>query len=131
ALIRAIAALAGDLGLTGDEALGVGIVRKALEQPARFIAENAGLDGAVVVAKIARSKEPNHGYNAETGQWGDMLAFGVIDPTKVTRSALQNGASVAGLLLTTEAIVVEKKEKKPAPAGHDEHGPGMGGMGMM
>jgi chaperonin GroEL len=129
ALIRAAKALDA-LKLTGDEALGVGIVRRALEQPARWIAENAGLDGAVVVSKIQKSTDPKFGYNAETGEWGNMLTMGIVDPTKVTRTALQNGASVAGLLLTTEALVAEIKEKKkPAAAGHhDEHG--MGGMGM-
>src|SRR4051794_14402586 len=116
-LIRAAKALDA-LKLTGDEAMGVGIVRKALEQPARYIAENAGIDGAVVVSKIQKSKEANFGYNADTGAWGDMFAAGIVDPTKVTRSALQNAASVAGLLLTTEAIIVEKKTKK---AGGDDH----------
>jgi chaperonin GroEL len=131
ALIRAAAALDA-LKLSGDEAFGVGIVRRALEQPARHIADNAGVDGAVVVSKIQKSKDAHFGYNAETSEWGDMLAFGIVDPAKVTRSALQNGASVAGLLLTTEALIAEPK-KKAEPAGHhDEHGgPGMGGMGGM
>jgi chaperonin GroEL len=131
ALIRAASVLAKNLDLSGDEAMGVGIVRKALEIPARSIAENAGLDGAVVVNKISRSDSPTFGYNAETGEYGDMFGFGVVDPVKVTRSALQNGASVAGLLLTTEALVAEKKEKKKEPAGHDHHDHGMGGMGGM
>jgi chaperonin GroEL len=132
-LIRAAKVLDG-LKLEGDEALGAQIVRRALEQPARFIAENAGLDGAVVVSKIQKSSEPNYGYNAETETWGDLVQSGVVDPAKVSRTALQNAASVAGLLLTTEAIVIEKKEKKAEPAGHhdDHHGMGgMGGMGMM
>jgi chaperonin GroEL len=131
-LIRAAKALDGGLGLSGDEALGVGIVRRALDVPARSIAENAGLDGAVVVNQIARNASPTFGYNADTGQYGDMIEFGVIDPTKVVRTALQNAASVAGLLLTTEAMVAEKKEKKK-DAGHDphDHGGGMGGMGGM
>ncbi|GIW87606.1 MAG: 60 kDa chaperonin 1 [Isosphaeraceae bacterium] len=128
ALIRAASVLAKNLDLTGDEAMGVAIVRKALEIPARSIAENAGLDGAVVVNKILRSESPSFGFNAETGEYGDLYAFGVVDPVKVTRSALQNGASVAGLLLTTEALVAEKKEKKKEPAGHDHHDHGMGGM---
>jgi chaperonin GroEL len=133
ALIRGAKALAGDLGLKGDEAMGVAIVRRSLDVPARSIAENAGLDGAVVVSKIAKGEGATFGYNAETGQYGDMYAFGVVDPVKVTRSALQNAASVAGLLLTTEAMIAEKKEKKKEPAGHDhhDHGGGMGGMGMM
>jgi chaperonin GroEL len=133
ALIRAATAVDG-LKLAGDEAMGAAIVKRAVEQPARFIAENAGLDGAVVVAKIRRSQEPTFGYNAETGEFGDLVKAGVVDPAKVTRTALQNGASVAGLLLTTEAIIIEKKEKKAAPAGHDDHhgmGGGMGGMGGM
>jgi chaperonin GroEL len=130
ALIRAAAAL-DTLKLDGDEKLGVGIVSRALAQPARYIAENAGVDGAVVVSKIQKAKEPNYGYDAELGQWGDMFTAGIVDPTKVTRSALQNAASVAGLLLTTEALIAEPK-KKAKPAGHhDEHGPGMGGMGDM
>ena len=95
--------------------MGAAIVRKAVEQPARSIAENAGIDGAVVVAKIQKSTDPHFGYNAEAGTWGDMFTFGIVDPTKVTRSALQNAASVAGLLLTTEAIIVEKKSKKGGP----------------
>ncbi len=103
ALIRAASA-AGDLKLTGDEGLGAAIVQKAVEQPARYIAENAGVDGAVVVSRIRKSTDPKFGYNAETGAWGDMFAAGIVDPTKVTRSALQNAASVAGLLLTTEAL---------------------------
>jgi chaperonin GroEL len=133
ALIRGAKALAGDLGLKGDEAMGVAIVRRSLDVPARSIAENAGLDGAVVVSKIAKGEGATFGYNAETGQYGDMYAFGVVDPVKVTRSALQNAASVAGLLLTTEAMIAEKKEKKKEPAGHDhhDHGGGMGGMGGM
>ncbi|RUL88469.1 chaperonin GroEL [Tautonia sociabilis] len=129
-LVRAAKVL-DDLKLSGDEDLGVQIVRRALEQPCRSIAENAGLDGSVVVNKLRRSSDPNFGYNAESGEWGDMFSFGVVDPAKVTRTALQNAASVASLLLTTEAIVIEKKEKKPAGGDphHDDHG--MGGMGMM
>ena len=131
ALIRAAATLK-DLHLSGDQALGVQIIKRACEQPARSIAENAGIDGAVIVNRIAKSTDSNYGYNAESGEWGDMFAFGVVDPAKVTRSALQNAASVAALLLTTEAIIVEIKEKKK-PGGdphHDDHGGGMGGMGM-
>jgi chaperonin GroEL len=133
ALIRAIASLSNSVA-KGDEALGVAIVRRALEQPARNIAENAGVDGSVIVSKILKSADAHFGYNAEAGTWVDMFAAGIVDPTKVTRSALQNAASVAGLLLTTEAIIVEKKEKKAGPAGHDDHhdhGGGMGGMGGM
>ena len=118
ALIRAAAAI-GDLKLTDDEALGADIVRRAVEQPARYIAENAGIDGAVVVNKIKKSNDPKFGYDAESGKWGDMFAAGIVDPTKVTRSALQNGASVAGLLLTTEALIAEPPKKKEA-GGHDD-----------
>jgi chaperonin GroEL len=108
-----------------DEQIGVDIVRKALSEPARLIAANAGQEGAVIVERLAREKK-NWGYNAETGEFEDLLAAGVIDPTKVTRTALQNAASIAGLLLTTEAVVVEKpeeKDKTPAMPG--------GGMGDM
>src|SRR5262249_20631884 len=127
ALIRAAAALDG-LKLAGDEQHGAEIVRRAIEQPARYIADNAGIDGAVVVSRIKKSSDPRFGYDAETGEFGDMFAAGIVDPTKVTRSALQNGASVAGLLLTTEALVAEPPKKKE-PAGHDPHHGGMGGMG--
>ena len=130
ALIRAAKAL-DSLKLSGDEAMGVNIVRKALETPARSIAENAGVDGAVVVSKIQKSTDANFGYNADAGTWGDMLAEGIVDPAKVTRSALQNAASVSGLLLTTEAIICEPPKKKDAGGGHDDHGGGMGGMGGM
>ena len=111
---------------TEDEKIGVEIVRRALEEPIREIAENAGVDGSIVVAKVKESKEKNFGYNAATDNYGDLVKAGVIDPTKVTRTALQNAASIAGLLLTTECVVVERKEEKPAwprpPGG------GMGGM---
>jgi chaperonin GroEL len=123
ALIQASVAL-GDLGLTGDEATGVGVVRRALLEPARWIALNAGAEGGVVVAAISDMK-PGHGYNAETGEYGDLIAQGVIDPVKVARSAVQNAASIAGMLLTTEALVTEKPEKEPADAGHG-HGHGHG-----
>jgi len=111
-----------DLGRTGDVATGVTVVRKALSEPARWIALNAGQEGSVVVAKVA-ALSPGHGYNAATGEYGDLIAQGVIDPVKVTRSAVQNAASIAGMLLTTETLVVEKpEEEKPAPA--DGHGHG-------
>jgi chaperonin GroEL len=109
-----------DLGRTGDVATGVGVVRRALSEPARWIAENAGQEGSVVVAKVA-SLPAGQGYNAATGEYGDLIAQGVIDPVKVTRSAVQNAASIAGMLLTTETLVVEKpEEEKSAPA--DGHG---------
>jgi chaperonin GroEL len=107
------------------EQIGVEIVRRALEEPMRMIAQNAGAEGSIVVEKVRASKDANFGYNAQTDNFEDLTQAGVIDPTKVARTALQNAASIAGLLLTTEAIVVEKKEEKPAPAAP---GGGMGGM---
>jgi chaperonin GroEL len=125
ALLRAQAAV-GRMKLTEDEKVGAEIVRRALEEPIRMIAQNAGAEGSIVVEKVRESKEKNFGYNAQTDEYEDLVAAGVIDPTKVTRTALQNAASIAGLLLTTEAVVVEKKEEKPAPA--MPPGGGMGGM---
>ncbi len=116
ALVHASGEL-GDLGLTGDEATGVGVVRRALLEPARWIALNAGAEGGVVIAAIA-DLPAGHGYNAETGEYGDLMAQGVIDPVKVTRSAVQNAASIAGMLLTTEALVTDKPEKEAAENGH-------------
>src|SRR5579875_1516461 len=117
-----IAADLGDIGKTGDEATGVQVVRSALSEPCRWIALNAGAEGSVVVSKIA-TLPAGHGYNAATGEYGDLIAQGVIDPVKVTRSAVQNAASIAGMLLTTEALVVDKpEEEKEAAAGHS-HGP--------
>ncbi|MBI4455409.1 MAG: chaperonin GroEL [Acidobacteria bacterium] len=116
-----------DLKPRGDEAVGVNIVRRALEEPLRQIAYNAGQEGAVIVGKVMEHKELNYGFNAETEQFEDLVKAGVIDPTKVTRIALQNACSVAGLLLTTEALVSEiPEEKKEAPMPHG--GGGMGGM---
>ncbi|HEY2855204.1 MAG TPA: chaperonin GroEL [Gemmatimonadaceae bacterium] len=109
-----------------DEQIGVEIVRRALEEPIRMIVQNAGAEGSLVVEKVRSSKDDAFGYNALTDTYENLVQAGVIDPTKVTRTALQNAASIAGLLLTTEAIVVEKKEDKPAPAA-----PGGGGMGGM
>jgi chaperonin GroEL len=125
ALIRAQSALEKIKG-TEDEKIGVEIVRRALEEPIRMIAQNAGAEGSIVVVRVKESKEKNFGYNAATDTYEDLVKAGVIDPTKVTRTALQNAASIAGLLLTTECVVVEKKEEKPAPAGPP--GGGMGGM---
>ncbi len=121
ALIQASATL-GDLGLSGDEATGVSVVRKALLEPGRWIAQNAGAEGGVVIAAVA-DLPAGHGYNAETGQYGDLIAQGVIDPVKVTRSAVQNAASIAGMLLTTEALVTDKPEKQQPADGHG-HGHG-------
>ena len=125
ALVRAQAALEKVKG-TEDEKIGVDIVRRALEEPIRMIAQNAGAEGSIVVARVKESKDKNFGYNAANDTYEDLVKAGVIDPTKVTRTALQNAASIAGLLLTTECVVVEKKEDKPAPAGPP--GGGMGGM---
>ena len=117
ALVQAASVLEGDLGLTGDEATGVGVVRRAAAEPLRWIAENAGERGYVVVSKVAEMA-PGHGLNASSGEYGDLIAVGVIDPVKVTRSALENAASIAAMLLTTEALVVEKPEEEEGEAGH-------------
>jgi chaperonin GroEL len=114
AFMRVLKAL-DKLDLTGEEKMGVNIIRRALEEPMRQIANNAGFEGSVVVQKVAEGKG-NFGFNAESGKYEDLLEAGIIDPTKVARFALQNAASVAGLLLTTEAMVAEKPEKKKAPA---------------
>jgi len=128
ALIRAQKALKTLKLAESDEQIGVDIVRKAIEEPMRIIVQNAGGEGSIVVEKIRQSKDNNYGYNALTDQYEDLVAAGVIDPTKVTRTALQNAASISGLLLTTEALIVEKKE--PAGSGAGSGGPpgGMGGM---
>jgi chaperonin GroEL len=128
ALVRAIPAVDALIKtLEGDEKIGAQIVRRSLEEPLRQIVANAGEEGAVVVAKVLESKDQHYGYNAATGHFEDLVKAGVIDPTKVTRTALQNAASIAGLLLTTEALVVEIPEPKSAPAGGG-HGGGMDGM---
>ena len=112
-------------GSDDDERTGVDILRRALEEPIRWIAQNAGAEGSIVVGRVKESKDKNFGYNAQTDKFEDLVVAGVIDPTKVTRTALQNAASIAGLLLTTECVVVEKKEKEKAPP---MPGGGMGGM---
>src|SRR6202171_4825080 len=130
ALLRCLPALE-KLKAEGDELIGINIVRRSLEEPLRQIAHNAGFEGAVVIGRVRESKEENFGFNAETGDYGDMVRMGVIDPAKVTRLALQNAASIAGLMRTTEALVAEIKEdeKKSAAAGGGPGGPGgMGGM---
>jgi chaperonin GroEL len=114
-------------GSDDDEKIGVEIVRRSLEEPIRMIAQNAGAEGAIVVGKVKESAKLNYGYNAQADEYEDLVAAGVIDPTKVTRTALQNAASIAGLLLTTECVVVEKKEKEKAPP-MPGGGGGMGGM---
>ena len=122
ALVHTAANL-GDLGLTGDEATGVDVVRKALFAPARWIAENAGAEGSVVVAKIAEMKF-GQGYNAATREYGDLVAQGVIDPVKVTRSAVRNAASIAGMLLTTEVLVADRPAEEPADSNGHGHSHG-------
>ncbi len=127
ALLRTAAAVA-ELKLEGDELIGANIVRRALEEPLRQIVGNAGEEGAIVVGRIKESKDNNFGYNAQSGKFEDLVKAGVIDPTKVTRTALQNAGSIASLMLTTEALVAEiPEEKKEAPMGGG-HGGGMGGM---
>jgi chaperonin GroEL len=131
ALVRCIPALE-KLKLQDDEAIGVGIIKRAVEEPLRQIAHNAGHEGAVVLGKIRESKDDNFGFNADSGEYGDMVKAGVIDPAKVSRLALQNAASIAGLMLTTEALVADIKEDDKAAAGggagHGAPGGGMGGM---
>jgi chaperonin GroEL len=122
ALIRAQKAL-DKLEVPEDQKFGVSIIRRAIEEPMRQIVQNAGEEGSIVINKVREGNKPNFGYNAATGEYGDLLEQGVIDPVKVVRSALQNAASVAGLMLTTEALVAEKPKEKEAPAGgHGGHG---------
>jgi len=130
ALLHALKVLKGLKADNSDIQFGVDIVRKAIQAPAKQIAENAGVDGAVIVGKLLESTDANYGYDAYEGVFCDLVAKGIIDPTKVVRTALQDAASVAGLLVTTEAMVAEKPEKKSAPAGGPDMG-GMGGMGGM
>ena len=115
-------------GADEDEKTGIAIVRRALEEPIRMIAQNAGAEGAIVVGKVKESGKLSYGYNAQTDEYEDLVLAGVVDPTKVTRTALQNAASIAGLLLTTECVVVEKKEKDKMPPMPGAGGGGMGGM---
>jgi chaperonin GroEL len=115
ALVHAVSVLKDSLGLTGDQATGVSIVRKAADEPLRWIAENAGHEGYVVVSRV---REQGEGFDAATGEYGDLVAHGVLDPVKVTRSALQNAASIASMVLSTDTLVVEKKEEETAEDGH-------------
>ncbi|CAN7213548.1 chaperonin GroEL [Pararhizobium sp. LjRoot255] len=117
-------------GANDDQTAGINIVRKALQSLVRQIAENAGDEGSIVVGKILESDTDNYGYNAQTGEYGDMIAMGIVDPVKVVRTALQNAASVAGLLVTTEAMIAELPKKESAGGGMPDMG-GMGGMGGM
>jgi chaperonin GroEL len=130
ALIRAAAKVLDKLKSTDDERAGIDIVRRAVELPLKYIASNAGFDGSIVVQRVKEAKNANEGFDAAAGEHTDLVAAGIIDPTKVTRTALQNAASVAALLLTTDALVSEIPEEKP-PAPGPGAGGGMGGMGGM
>jgi chaperonin GroEL len=130
ALVKAMRVLDKLAGDNDDQNVGINIVRRAIQAPARQIADNAGADGAVIVGKLVEDKSDTNGYNAQTGKFENLIKAGVIDPTKVVRSAIQNAASVAGLLITTEAMVSELPEPK-APAGPAPDMGGMGGMGGM
>src|SRR4030081_4009925 len=128
AFIRAQKALDNIKGLEGDEAVGVQIVRRAIEEPTRMLADNAGQEGALIVEEV-KARKGNEGYDVATGEYTDLVKAGIVDPTKVTRSALQNAASISGLLLTTEALVTELPEKEKSAGGPPGGGmPGMGGM---
>ena len=126
ALLRAAMALK-DIKGDGDEQIGIDIIRRACEEPCRQICGNAGHEGAIIVEKIRGEKNPMYGFNAGTGVYEDMVKAGVIDPTKVTRTALQNASSISALMLTTEAMICEIPEKKSAQGGGDHGGHG-GGM---
>ena len=129
ALIQAASALDGLKGANSDQDAGIAIIRKALEAPLRQIAQNAGVDGAVVAGKVRESTDKTFGFNAQTEEYGDMFKFGVIDPAKVVRTALEDAASVAGLLVTTEAMIADRPADKSNSGGGG--GGGMGGMGGM
>ena len=126
ALIRATSQI-GDLKLSGDEATGASIIISAIEAPLRQLSANAGLEGALIVEKV-KNASGNEGYNVASGEYVDLIEAGVVDPTKVTRSALQNAASISGLMLTTEALITDIPEPEPADAGHGHDHGGMGGM---
>jgi chaperonin GroEL len=130
ALVQAGKALEKLKGGNPDQEAGIAIVRRAIEAPLRQIAENAGVDGAVVAGKVRESKDTSFGFNAQTEEYGDMFKYGVIDPAKVARTAMEDAASVAGLLITTEAMVADKPEK-PGAGGGAPGMPDMGGMGGM
>ena len=130
ALVRAIAAVDKISGDNHEQDIGIGIAKRAMEEPLRQIVQNAGGEPSVVVAKV-REGSGNFGYNAANGEYGDMVELGILDPTKVTRYALQNAASVAGLMITTEAMIADlPKDEAPAGGGMPDMG-GMGGMGGM
>ena len=126
AYIRAIEDLKDLKGSNDDETTGIAIVARAIEEPLRLIVENSGIEGSIVIQKVKEGKE-DFGFNARTDKYENLYSTGVIDPTKVTRIALENAASVAGMFLTTECVLAEKKEENPAPMG----APGMGRMGGM
>jgi chaperonin GroEL len=128
ALLRAQKALKSLTLDDADEQIGVRIVERALEEPIRQISINAGVEGSIVVQKVRDADDKNYGYNARTDEYEDLVAAGVIDPTKVTRTALQNASSIAGLLLTTEAVVTEKPEPKGGAPAMPGGGGGMGDM---
>jgi len=129
ALIRCLAAIDTVKGANDDEQIGVDIIKRAVESPLRSLAANAGVEGSLIVSEVKKRKG-NEGYNVATGEYEDLVKAGVVDPKKVTRSALQNAASIAGLLLTTECLITDAPEKdKPAPGGGGHGGGGMGGMG--
>jgi len=123
ALLRAAIALKG-IKADGDEQIGIDIIRRACEEPIRQISGNAGFEGAIIIEKVRGNKNANYGFNAATGEYEDLVAAGVIDPAKVTRSAMQNASSISALMLTTEAMICEIPEKKAAPAPGGDHGPG-------
>jgi len=131
ALVQAGKALAGLEGANPDQTAGIKIVARAIEAPLRQIAENAGVDGAVVAGKVRENDDLSFGFNAQTEEYGDLFTFGVIDPAKVVRTALEDAASVAGLLITTEAMVADQPEKAGAAGGGMPDMGGMGGMGGM
>jgi chaperonin GroEL len=131
ALVQAAKTLDGLKGYNSDQDAGIAIVRRALEAPLRQIAQNAGVDGAVVAGKVRESSDAKFGFNAQTEEYGDMFKFGVIDPAKVVRTALEDAASVAGLLITTEAMIADKPAKEGAAGGGMPDMGGMGGMGGM
>jgi chaperonin GroEL len=127
-LVRCVAAV-DKLKLHGDEQIGANIVKRALEEPLRQIVQNSGEEGAIVLGRIRDSKDTNFGFNAQSGAFEDLVKAGVLDPTKVTRTALQNAGSIASLMLTTEALVCDIPEEKKEAAGGGPGGHG-GGMGM-
>ncbi len=129
ALLYAMSALDSLHPSNADQKVGIEIIKKAILSPARQIAENSGTDGSIIVGKLLDSKDSNYGYDAQKGEFTDMIRAGIIDPTKVVRHALQDAASIAGLLITTEAMIAERPEPRPAPA--MPPGGGMGGMGGM